>query len=49
MARLCPSINCTEVCARRTVKLGRTAVWPPIVVNGEPVCESSDTSGVTFR
>ena len=48
MAKLCPSISCTVVSARRDVNDGNTALpLMPVIVT--PAWLSSDTSGRTRR
>ena len=49
ITKLCPSLSCTVVSARRTVNDGSTEVTPPTVVKGEPVCDNSDTSDTIFK
>ena len=47
--KLCPSPSWTVVSALRTRNEGNTDTTPLTVEKGEPVCDSSDTSEITFR
>ncbi|MNH26051.1 hypothetical protein D3C79_860800 [compost metagenome] len=49
ITRLCPSLSCTVVSARRTENEGMMEVTPLIDVKGEPVCDRSDTSDTSLR
>lgn len=49
MTRLCPSLSCTVVSARLTVRDGITEVTPLMEVKGEPVCDRSETSDTNLR